>query len=192
VIHTYAWEPKTLKKIKLRYNSHLLPLEPMLKANRIHAMSIFASIAFLVLAISQTSSHLVNTHLAINETYVVNSFIYFTHIRNLGGTFGVFQGMGWLVAILSAGVLLSIIIFLAQSKNVKLYEYALLGCIVGAGASNILDRIIYGGVIDFINIQHIPYWNYIFNIADVMIHVGIWPIVVFTLFKKLQPYAKVQ
>jgi len=38
--------------------------------------------------------------------------------------------------------------------------------------------LVYGSVIDFIDIQHIPYWSYIFNTADLMIHVGIWPMLI--------------
>ena len=39
----------------------------------------------------------------------------------------------------------------------------------------------YGAVIDFIDIQGIPRWNYIFNTADVAIHVGLWPLAIGTL-----------
>lgn len=152
--------------------------------NKTRALAVFASLAILVLAISQTSSYLVNAKLAVQETYVVNSFIYFTHVRNLGGTFGLFQGSGWLIAIFSAAILLGITLYLILSKNTKFYEFVCFGIIVGAGASNVLDRIIYGGVVDFIDIQHIPYWHYIFNTADVMIHVGIWPLLICSFLQK--------
>jgi signal peptidase II len=45
-----------------------------------------------------------------------------------------------------------------------------------------LDRVIYGSVIDFIDVQNIPLWNYIFNTADLMIHVGIWPMLALSLY----------
>ena len=37
-------------------------------------------------------------------------------------------------------------------------------------------------VIDFIDIQNIPFWSYIFNTADLMIHVGIWPMLALSLY----------
>ena len=49
---------------------------------------------------------------------------------------------------------------------------------MGAAAANICDRLVYGAVIDFIDIQGIPYWHYIFNIADTAIHLGVWPLVI--------------
>ncbi|MEC7765651.1 MAG: signal peptidase II, partial [Pseudomonadota bacterium] len=67
------------------------------------------------------------------------------------------------------------------------YEYICFGFIVGGGGSNILDRLVYGSVIDFINIQQIPYWNYIFNTADLMVHVGIWPMLILSFL--VQPSA---
>ena len=58
------------------------------------------------------------------------------------------------------------------------YEYICFGFVVGGGAGNITDRLIYGSVIDFIDIQQIPFWHYVFNTADVMIHLGIWPLLI--------------
>ena len=72
--------------------------------------------------------------------------------------------------------------YLWFGNSVRRYEYVCFGFIVGGGASNILDRLIYGSVIDFIDIQHIPYWNYVFNTADVMVHVGIWPMLILSFF----------
>jgi signal peptidase II len=75
---------------------------------------------------------------------------------------------------------------LALSKTIQRYEYICFGFIVGGGASNILDRLVYGSVIDFIDIQHIPYWNYIFNTADMMVHVGIWPMLILSFWATSQ------
>jgi signal peptidase II len=47
----------------------------------------------------------------------------------------------------------------------------------------VLDRLIYGSVIDFIDVQGIPYWHYVFNTADVMIHLGIWPMLAIGLWQ---------
>ena len=152
--------------------------------NKTRALAVFAGLAILVLAVSQTSSYLVDAKLAIGETYVVNSFIHFTHVRNLGGTFGMFQGSGWIIGIISGLILLGVTLYLIFSKNAKFYEFVCFGIIVGAGASNILDRVIYGGVVDFIDVQHIPYWHYIFNTADMMIHVGVWPLLILSFMQK--------
>ena len=142
----------------------------------------FIAIVLTVLALSQLIGYWINSSIAQNTTIEWNSLIHFTHIRNYGGVFGMMQGMGWVFAVVSIALLIGVSVYLWYSPALKRYEYICFGFIVGGGASNILDRFVYGSVIDFIDIQHIPYWNYIFNTADVMVHVGIWPLLFFSFF----------
>jgi signal peptidase II len=141
----------------------------------------FAAIALSVLTISQLSSFLVNRYIALGGTVELNSFIHFTHIRNLGGVFGMFQGQGWIFALFSFALIIALVIYLLRSKSVQTYEYICFAFVVGGGSSNVLDRLIYGSVVDFIDLQHIPFWHYIFNVADMMIHIGLWPMLLFSL-----------
>lgn len=145
-------------------------------------MFLFSGIALGVLAVSQLIGYWVNSSMPQNSTLELNSLVHFTHIRNHGGVFGMLQGMGWLFAAISIGLLIIVTVYLWKGSSIKRYEYFCFGFIVGGGASNILDRLVYGSVIDFIDIQHIPYWNYIFNTADVMVHIGIWSLLFFSFF----------
>ena len=86
-----------------------------------------------------------------------------------------------LIALFSLLLIAALIIYLLRARSVQAYEYFCFGFVVGGGISNVLDRLIYGSVVDFINIQHIPYWHYIFNTADVMVHVGLWPMLFLSL-----------
>jgi len=143
---------------------------------------VFTAIAVVVLLISQAGSFLVNVRIPIGTTVEWTSFVHLTHIRNMGGVFGMLQGHGAIFALFSVGLITGLVIYLWRSKSVQRHEYVCFGFIAGGGASNILDRLIYGSVIDFINVQHIPFWHYIFNTADVMVHVGLWPMLYFSLF----------
>lgn len=147
-------------------------------------MAIFSAIAMSILLASQAIGYWVDSNIQQNTTVEINSLIHFTHIRNFGGVFGMFQGSGWVFALISVSLLVAVTTYLALSKTIQRYEYVCFGFIVGGGASNILDRLLYGSVIDFIDIQHIPYWNYIFNTADVMVHVGIWPMLLLSFFSQ--------
>lgn len=149
--------------------------------NKSQQIILFFLAAFFCLSISQLSSYLINSHLAIGESYRIADFLYFTHVRNHGGIFGSFHGKGWVFAIFSIFILSALIIYVIRSKSLKLYEYICFGIILGAGGSNILDRFIYGSVVDFINVQGIPYWHYVFNTADTFIHIGIWPMLLLSL-----------
>jgi len=162
---------------------------PSLKNKSLY-LCIFAIITLCVLGLSQFVGYLVNTSIAVNTTVEVNSLIHFTHIRNYGGVFGLLQGQGWVFGIISLILLSAVVIYLWRGEAVRRYEYFCFGFIVGGGASNILDRYVYGSVIDFIDIQNIPFWNYIFNTADVMVHVGIWPMLFLSLFPDQAPFNK--
>jgi len=145
-----------------------------------HAI-IFIVTGILVTLISQIGSYLIDSSLAIGETHVVNSVLYLTHVRNIGGTFGAFPGHSVIFAAISTVILVVCTIFFLRSQSSKWYQFMFFGFIVGGGLSNVLDRILRGSVIDFINIQGIPHWTYIFNTADVFIHLGIWPSLVASL-----------
>jgi signal peptidase II len=147
-------------------------------------LGLFFGIAIAALTLSQLIGLWINNNIDIGSTLEISGLIHFTHVRNFGGVFGMFQGSGWIFAVVSIGLLAAVAVYLSLSDSVARYEYICFGFIVGGGASNILDRLIYGSVIDFVDIQHIPMWNYVFNTADVFVHVGIWPMLALSLFLK--------
>ena len=134
-----------------------------------------AAAAFVV---AQLGSHLVDTRLPLHDSHVVNSVLHLTHIRNTGGVFGLFPGNVIAFAAISGLIMLGFCLYVLTNRHLHRYQYVCFGLIVGATASNITDRLLYGAVIDFIDVQGIPYWHYIFNIADVAIHLGAWPLAI--------------
>lgn len=140
------------------------------------ALALFTLIAVACLTASQFSSWMINRSIELgNSVVVIDGFLQLTHIRNLGGVFGMAQGRGWLFALFSAALIAVLLAYLWKGREVRRYEFIFFGFVAGGGLSNILDRLIYGSVIDFIDVLGIPYWHYIFNTADVFIHVGLWP-----------------
>lgn len=145
--------------------------------------ALFCVTALLVLALSQLSSYLIDTHLAIGQTEVLTSFLYFTHVRNIGGTFGVLPGHGYWFAGLSIAIIVMCSVAFLRSKPAHWVQAMLFGFIIGGGTANVVDRLVRGSVVDFINVQGIPHWQYIFNTADVFIHLGIWPTLLITFLQ---------
>jgi signal peptidase II len=134
--------------------------------------------ALIVLAVAQFTSWLVNTYIPLHETIVLNPVVHFTHIRNTGAAFGLFPGNSMVFALTSTLIICAMLLYTWVSPPAAKYQYMCIGCIIGAAAGNIADRLVYGSVIDFIDIQGIPGWAYIFNVADVAIHVGAWPLLI--------------
>ena len=81
---------------------------------------------------------------------------YFNFTRNYGAAFGLFQGYRWLFVVVAAIVVLLIF----RYKN-KLDNFAL-GLLLGGTIGNLIDRLVYGYVIDFIDFGFWPS----FNLAD--------------------------
>ena len=144
---------------------------------------IFAVSCLVTLLFAQACSFVVEHYLDEGNSVQVLSFVYFTHVRNMGGIFGLMQGKGWMFTVMSILVLGGLLAYILRFEGIRNYEYFCYGLIAGGGMSNITDRLVYGSVIDFIDVRGISFWNYIFNTADVMIHAGIWPLLVISLYQ---------
>ncbi len=91
---------------------------------------------------------------------------------NKGVAFSMLSFLGNNLKYLQIILLIGIIIYIITHKEIFLKYSLPLGVIMGAGASNIYDRFIHGGVVDYV------YWHCgfdfaIFNFADVMIDISI-------------------
>jgi signal peptidase II len=144
----------------------------------------FVVAALAVFGLSQLSSALVTARLPLHDSYVVAPFLHFTHIRNTGGIFGTLPNNSALFAIVGGAFVAGLAVYVLRSRSLAGYQYLCFGLIAGAAASNVCDRLVYGAVVDFIDVQGIPRWNYIFNLADTAIHLGVWPMVIGAFVKK--------
>ena len=104
---------------------------------------------------------------------VLDSMLYIVHVYNTGGAWSIFSGhVAWLVAL---GVAALSILF-AMRKHLELHKLShqwVFGLIVGGILGNLWDRIVYGHVIDFIDV-HLPFYRWpSFNVADIGISVGV-------------------
>jgi lipoprotein signal peptidase len=98
-----------------------------------------------------------------------------TMVWNRGVTFGMLNGLGaagaWLLAAIAAGVVIALVVWLRRAET-RLVAVAL-GAIAGGAIGNVLDRLRYGAVVDFIH-AHAWGWSwYVFNVADAAIVCGV-------------------
>jgi len=90
-------------------------------------------------------------------------------ILNAGAAFGLLTNYRLFLSILSLIVVLLILIYLKKIISSKDKVLILSFLLIFSGAmGNLIDRIFYGEVIDFISVLNIPY----FNLADALISVG--------------------
>ena len=100
---------------------------------------------------------------------LIPGFIKLTGTTNTGIAFGALSDTVWLLPLLTGLVTMSIILFIVKTKPQGLMAIGL-ALIVGGALGNLIDRLIYGSVIDFIELLFIHFA--IFNAADIAITVG--------------------
>jgi len=103
-------------------------------------------------------------------------------VTNTGAAFSVGSGNGMIVLTIASAVFLLLIFWyyqrLKKGFESGLEEYGL-SIVIGAAAGNLLDRLLYGRVTDFLEFTFISFP--VFNVADIMIDVGIGLIIISTL-----------
>ncbi|MBQ8792615.1 MAG: signal peptidase II [Clostridia bacterium] len=116
---------------------------------------------------------------------VIPGFINFVYVQNKGGAWGIFSnstiGLTILSVIILALMLVFYIIRIRQVKNKSSMWLAVsVGLIAGGCIGNMVDRIFFGYVRDFINFQFMDFP--VFNFADVAICVGVLVLMVYFIF----------
>jgi lipoprotein signal peptidase len=151
--------------------------------NRLTGLGIAA--ALVVLAADQASKYWIThvLHLQALGTVAVLPVLNFTWVENRGITFGLLSGDGGTASLLLGGVALAVVAVLgvwlrrAESRVVAVA----LGAISGGAVGNVLDRLRFGWVVDFIH-AHAWGWSwYVFNVADAAIVCGVAALVLDSL-----------
>ncbi len=160
-----------------------------LTASARHVISFLTGITCF--ALDTLSKSLARQHLVygLSQPFLPH-LIRFNLVLNKGAAFGVGQNSGFLVGVLAA--LVFAWLFLWYLKRFKgsdyqneaqynLVEQLSFGIILGAAFGNLFDRCLHGRVTDFLEFEFVSFP--VFNIADVLIDVGIALMILSMLFK---------
>jgi signal peptidase II len=136
----------------------------------------------LILILDQATKYLVEKHIRLYETItVVPGFFNLTHVRNRGAAFGILAeapGVWRGVFFISVTVVaVAVIGFLIRTTKERLHIIAF-SLIAGGAVGNLVDRLRYTEVIDFIQWYVKSYYWPSFNIADSAISAGVVLLVV--------------
>jgi signal peptidase II len=120
---------------------------------------------------------------------VIGDYARLTYVRNTGSAFSLFQG-GRLFFIIFSIISILLILAIARSPRGRTPAYALaLGLILGGAFGNLIDRIAYGSVIDWIDVG-IGFHRWpTFNVADIGVSVGVCLLALLLLRHKDDPGA---
>jgi signal peptidase II len=147
--------------------------------------------AVLVLAGDQASKYWVLNilHLPVFGRIDLFPTLSLTMVWNNGVTFGLLQFSDRMASLLLVGVALIVVAFLLLwLRRVERLSVGLaLGAIAGGAVGNVLDRLRFGAVVDFIHF-HVGSWSwYVFNVADAAIVCGVAVLALDGLLPRRQP-----
>jgi len=110
----------------------------------------------------------------VGRVYVL-PFLNLTMVWNRGVTFGLLQGEAWwhpyALAAIASVVAVLLVVWLARAEN-RLVSLAL-GLVLGGAVGNVIDRMRFGAVVDFIDVHAYGWHWYVFNVADSAIVIGV-------------------
>ena len=150
----------------------LIEARSMLRGERAQ-WALFLGVAASVLLLDRFTKYLVVTNLEVGEMWnpvaFLKPFVTITHVSNTGAAFGLFRDYGLLFAIVALVVVVGILVFYRYLPAGQLWLRVSLGLQLGGALGNLLDRVLFGSVVDFIDIKFWPVWN----VADMAIVSGV-------------------
>lgn len=118
------------------------------------------------------------------EITIIPNFFSLIYVKNTGAAFSILENNSLLLIIISVLAIVMIQKYIKKIPNLEPLEWISIGLLLGGIFGNLIDRIIYHAVIDFLSFIIIGYYFPIFNVADIGITVGICLLILSQLIKK--------
>lgn len=144
-------------------------------------MVVISLIAAVLLAvIDQIIKYFVVLYLKPVSTVVAIPYILdFTYVENRGVAFGMFEDSRWIfVALTSIVIAVFIVLLFKTGKSSRLFSISS-ALIIGGGIGNLIDRLLYGYVVDYLSLSFFPP---VCNFADYCITAGTVLLIIYLLF----------
>jgi signal peptidase II len=138
-------------------------------------------IVLSVIVLDQITKYLVATYLSPFDSIEIFPFLHIVNVRNTGAAFGSFRSVGSSFFIIISVIAIIFVISLLIRRT---YNYIGLSLVLGGAIGNLIDRVLYGKVVDFIDFSVGSFHWPAFNVADSALTVGIAVILLASLMKK--------
>ena len=134
----------------------------------------------LIVAFDRITKYLAEKNLKGSEPVVfIKNFVRFRYAENTGMAFSLFSGARWIFVALTVVVCIAALFYLFSGKCGSLWAYWSIGVVVSGGIGNLIDRICYGFVVDFIEPVFMNFA--VFNIADSAVTLGACSLILYLI-----------
>lgn len=152
-----------------------------------HRMRLLFWVGFWTFLLDQATKYLVVHMLDLGRLQQIDVFPPFLNLRmawNYGVNFGLFSGASDLtrwVLIAVALVISGAVVWWIRAERPGRWGMIAAGLLIGGALGNVIDRILYGAVADFLNMSCCGITNpFAFNVADIAIFAGAFGLILFT------------
>ena len=145
-------------------------------------------LAALVFAADQASKYWITAVLDLRSrgSVPVLPFFNLTWVENTGVSMGLFRAGSdtarWALVAATAAIALGVMVWIARERS--RWDVVALGLVLGGALGNIVDRVRFGYVVDFLHFFWQDHHFYVFNVADAAISVGVAMLLVRALFTR--------
>jgi signal peptidase II len=132
-----------------------------------------------IVAADQLTKALIRSKLRVYDSVtIIPNLIDFTHVRNTGAAFGMLDASDFplkttLIAVIATAALIGVGLYSANLAAHQLLARVGLALIVGGAAGNLIDRLWFGSVVDFVDVYWRTHHFWAFNVADSAISIGV-------------------
>lgn len=139
-------------------------------------------VTLICLLIDQVIKVIISCNMKIADSInIITNFFRITYLQNTGAAWSILSGNKLVLILITVVALFLIYYFLLKNKNLKNIEYILYGILIGGILGNLIDRIRFGYVIDYLDFNFGEYRYPVFNFADICIVISIIAMVILSL-----------
>lgn len=134
-------------------------------------------LSLLALILDQVSKFVIADSMQLYQSIPITSFFKLTYVRNTGAAFSFLSDAGgwqrWFFAGLAILISMVIVVWLTRLKQHETLLAVALALVLGGAIGNLIDRLVYGYVIDFLDVFYQTWHWPAFNVADSAITLGV-------------------
>ena len=133
----------------------------------------------IIVVVDQATKAMIRSSLKEHDsTTIIPGLMDFTHVLNSGAAFGFLNGVDFpfktvVIAVIATAALVGVGVYAASLAHHQIVARLGLALIIGGAGGNLIDRLISGSVVDFVDVYWGSHHFWAFNVADSAISVGV-------------------
>ena len=137
-------------------------------------------IGIAIAAVDQIIKYFISIYLQpVGSITVIDNILNLTYVENRGVAFGMFSDMRWIFVAVTVILIIAVVAVMFVKRPKSKMFYLSVALIVGGGIGNLIDRIFYGYVIDYLSLSFFPP---VCNFADYCITIGTILLIIYLFF----------